>query len=99
MAAAESTVAVETTDPLLSAEEARREKLKKAGAEYFERVLAQSNRGKEAALPAKEAPPVREPYDDTFATVGAVVEGSKLYVLSTLFIVCQSTGMVFTKVS
>lgn len=82
-----------------SQEDVRREKLKQAGAAYFEKVLAQTNRGK-GTTGAKEGlkQALPETFDDTFETVGAVVEGSKLYVLGTVYVASLSSGMVFTKV-
>lgn len=83
-----------------SQEDVRREKLKQAGAAYFEKVLAQTNRGK-GTTGAKEGlkQALPETFDDTFETVGAVVEGSKLYVLGTVYVASLSSGMVFTKSS
>lgn len=92
-------------DPLLGAEEARREKLKKAGEAYFEKILA-GQRARDPPLPASKpasgpkADGAAVPFDDTFHTVGAVVESAlvKQYVLGTVYVACQAAGLVFAKV-
>lgn len=68
---------------------------------YFAKVLAQSDSGKDRF---KAPPPPARPrniefiLDPDLETVGAVLEGSRLYVLSALYIASQGASWVLLKV-
>lgn len=68
---------------------------------YFAKVLAQSESGKD---PFQAPPPPARPrdiesiLDPDLETVGAVLEGSRLYVLSALYIASQGASLVLLKV-
>ena len=70
-------------------------------AEYFDRVLAKAQAGKD---PFREPPKARrrstdaEAIDPDLETVGRVLEGSKLYVISALFIISSSCSLILAKV-
>lgn len=70
-------------------------------AEYFDRVLAKAQAGKD---PFREPPKPRrrstdaEAIDPDLETVGRVLEGSKLYVISALFIISSSSSLILAKV-
>lgn len=79
-------------------EQARREKLKKAGEAYFERILAQA--GSEAIPPKSKftaLPPVSS-VDQDLEAVGAVVEGARNYIIGTIFVASLAVVPVFAKV-
>ncbi len=68
---------------------------------YFAKVLAQSNAGKdpfEAPPPPRRERDVESILDPDLETVGAVLEGSRLFVLSALYIASQGASWVLLKV-
>ena len=75
--------------------------MRSAASDYFDRVLKKAQAGKD---PFKEPPrPRRKPtdaeeMDPDLETVGRVLEGSKLYVISALFIISSSASLVLAKV-
>ncbi len=108
---------VSTSAP--SEDDLRKEKLRKAGQEYFERVLSQASKGKDPfqqqqaqpqrALASARSIEVRSlasggrqkglpQIDEDLETVGAVLEGSKLYVLSALHVGGTALSLVLAKV-
>jgi len=94
-------------------DERKREALRKAGQEYFERVLAEASTGKDPFAPeqiteiapqrekrtgaARRARPQRE--DPDLEAVGAIISGAKLYILTAIFVGCKAAGFVFFKAS
>jgi hypothetical protein len=93
-------------------DERKREALRKAGQEYFERVLAEASTGKDPFAPeqiteiapqrekrtgaTRRARPQRE--DPDLEAVGAIISGAKLYILTAIFVGCKAAGFVFFKV-
>lgn len=64
-------------------------------------MLAQSNAGKDpfSAQPPRRPRDVESMLDPDIEAVGAVLEGSRLYVLSALHVVSQGATLVLLKVS
>ncbi|KAK9904192.1 hypothetical protein WJX75_006390 [Coccomyxa subellipsoidea] len=83
-------------------EAARKEALRKAGAEYFDKVLSQASAGKDPFL---DPPKARfknadiEALDPDIETVGRVLEGVRLYVIGALFLTCASVSLVLVQAS
>jgi hypothetical protein len=79
----------------------RREALRKAGAAYFDKVLAKASAGKDPFV----QPPGRhrkggdvEAVDQDLETVGRVLEGVRLYVIGALFVAASAVSFVLIKV-
>ena len=70
------------------------------GAEYFDKILAKAQAGKD---PFREPPRPRrksaeaEMADPDLETVGRVLEGSKLYVISAAFVLASSCSPILAK--
>lgn len=96
-------------------DERKREALRKAGQEYFERVLAEASTGKDpfAPEPISQKPVSRsgrdkrhqgrrqrpQKEDPDLEAVGAIITGARLYILTALFVGCTGVGFVFMKVN
>mmetsp|Transcript_25306 Transcript_25306/g.70770 ORF Transcript_25306/g.70770 Transcript_25306/m.70770 type:complete len:398 (-) Transcript_25306:37-1230(-) len=103
------------TDRLGVEDERKREALRQAGQEYFDRVLAEASTGKDpfapeqiveksAARVQKERRPTARKQrpqreDPDLEAVGAIISGAKLYILTALIIGCTGVGFVFMKAS
>lgn len=69
--------------------------------DYFDKVLKKAQAGKDPFIepprPRRKATDA-EKLDPDLETVGRVLEGSKLYVISALFIISSSCSLMFAKV-
>lgn len=79
----------------------KKEALRKAGAEYFDKVLARASAGKD---PFIEAPKTRkktqdEALDPDLETVGRVLEGARLYFVGSVYCISASLSLILLKVS
>ena len=80
----------------------RQAALKQAGEEYLQKVLQQAREGK----PLSSVPPSSsrrsfkdvERQDEDLETVGLVLEGSRLYVIGSLFFASCAARLVLAKV-
>jgi hypothetical protein len=83
-------------------EAARKEKLRVAGEEYFQRILAQTGTANLPPQSTKErpsGPALSVPgYDPDLEQIGGIVEGARTYLLGTLFVISQAASIVFIKV-
>ncbi|KAK9842318.1 hypothetical protein WJX81_006380 [Elliptochloris bilobata] len=82
-------------------EDARKEKLRKAGQEYFEKVLAQANQGKQSHIEpprARRRAPV-DVEDPDLKTVGLVLEGTRLYFFGGVLLAASAASPVLIKAS
>ncbi|CAL8470893.1 g10435 [Coccomyxa elongata] len=83
-------------------ESARKEALRKAGAEYFDKVLSKASAGKDPFLDppkSRRKPADIEAVDPDIETVGRVLEGIRLYVIGALFLTCASVSLVLVQAS
>ena len=106
--AAQSSSAAEIT-PLVqssSVDAQRKEQLRKAGKEYFEKALAQAGKGMDPFSGA--APPMTRQQkahqsggateDPDVVAFGKIYDSAKLYVYMTLYVICQSASFLLVKV-
>ncbi|BDA45514.1 hypothetical protein COCOBI_07-3010 [Coccomyxa sp. Obi] len=81
---------------------ARKEALRKAGAEYFDKVLSKASAGKDPFIDppkSRRKPADIEAVDPDIETVGKVLEGIRLYVIGALFLTCASVSLVLVQAS
>mmetsp|Transcript_11940 Transcript_11940/g.25675 ORF Transcript_11940/g.25675 Transcript_11940/m.25675 type:complete len:446 (-) Transcript_11940:511-1848(-) len=98
------TVSVDLSDDVDAAEAQRREKLRKAGADYLSQAMAQATKGQDPFQPtptitkkARKQRPLRE--DPEFVAFGKLLKDALVYVYIGVFLVTQSLFYVLVKVS
>jgi hypothetical protein len=95
----ESKDPVSTSAPINGDQTTRKEALRKAGADYFDKVLARASAGKDPFIePPKDKRKPVEPLDPDIETVGRVLEGARLYFVGATFCISTSLSLVLAKV-
>jgi hypothetical protein len=89
----------EDVDP----KEQRKKELREAGKDYFNRAVSQVSKGidpfQATPITQKQAKTkLTKPEDPDLVAFGTALEGSKLYILVAIFVVCQSASWILIKV-